>query len=102
MEHYLKGEYEAPPLLDHQQCRFCIWLNAESLIRYGTQPAFQAVELLHRQVHTLAEELCELKAQGRNPEAVARLVELYGLRDTLLEQLKVLVQVQGCKQTSGV
>jgi hypothetical protein len=47
---------------------------------------------LHRQVHALAAELCELQARGRNPEALARLGELHGLRDPLLEQMKALSQ----------
>jgi len=47
---------------------------------------------LHRQVHALAAELCELQAQGRSPEALAKLGELHGLQDALLEQLKALVQ----------
>jgi diguanylate cyclase (GGDEF)-like protein/PAS domain S-box-containing protein len=89
---YLKGEREVPPPLDHRQCRFGMWLDAEGLARHGAQPAFQAIELLHREVHALAAELCELHAWDRAPEALARLGELHGLRDALLAQLKTLVQ----------
>jgi len=47
-------------------------------------PAFQAIEMLHRQVHVLGAELLEIKARGRNPEALARLGELHRLRDACL------------------
>jgi len=92
MENYLRGEREIPPPLDRHQCRFGMWWNAEGLARYGVQPAFLAIEPLHRQVHALAAELLELHVQGRNPEALARLGELHGLRDALIEQLKTLMQ----------
>jgi hypothetical protein len=89
---HLRGEREAPPALDHRQCRFGTWLEAEGRTRHGAQPAFQAIDPLHKTVHTLAVELCELQSLGRNLEALARLPELHALRDDLLERLKVLVQ----------
>ncbi len=92
IEAFLKGERVAPPSLDCQHCRFGTWLDAGGLARQGGQPAFQAIKLLHRKVHALAAELCEIQSVGRNPEALARLGEFHGLRDALLEQLKALVQ----------
>ncbi len=50
--------------------------------------AFQSLATLHQRVHDLALELLDLHAQERNPEALARLGELHGLRDALLERLK--------------
>ncbi|MGZ5000959.1 MAG: EAL domain-containing protein [Methylomonas sp.] len=94
MEKYLKGEREAPPTLDIHQCRFGQWLDTEGLARFGAQPFFEAVHLLHRQVHALAAELCNLKTQGRTQEALARLEELHDLRDALLEQLRLWQQSQ--------
>ena len=91
LEAFLKGEREVPPPMDRHQCRFGMWLDAKGLIRYGAQPAFHTIELLHRQVHVLGTELLELQSRGRNPEALARLGELHDLRDALLTQLKKLV-----------
>jgi len=89
---FLKGERDAPMPQGRHQCRFGMWLDAEGLIRYGGQPIFEVIEPLHRQIHALAEELCELHAQGRKPEALARLGELHELQDALLEQLTLLAQ----------
>ncbi|MGZ4960831.1 MAG: CZB domain-containing protein [Methylomonas sp.] len=80
--------------LDIQQCRFGLWLNTEGLARIGAQPHFQDIDLLHRQVHALAADLCNLKIQGRKHDALARLGELYDLRDALLEQLRLAKQNQ--------
>ncbi|MBK7422374.1 MAG: EAL domain-containing protein [Propionivibrio sp.] len=89
---YLKDEREEHLTLDHNLCRFGTWLDTEGRIRYGAQSAFPGLESLHRQVHLLAIELCEHKAMGLKLEAVARLGELHGLRDALLEQLQTLLQ----------
>jgi hypothetical protein len=86
-----KGERQAPPPLDHHQCRFGHWLEVEGQARYGAQPAFQAVVRSHQQVHALAMALCKLQADGRNGEALAGLGQFHALRDELLEQLKKVV-----------
>jgi hypothetical protein len=91
MESHLKGERQAPPPLDHHQCRFGQWLDVEGQARYGAQPAFQAIDQLHRQVHALATALSKLQSDGRNAEALAKLDQLHALRDDLLEQLKKVV-----------
>nr|MDP2192187.1 EAL domain-containing protein [Rhodoferax sp.] len=95
VENHLRGEREAPPSLDHQQSRFGQWFNARGRARHGAQPAFQAIQALHREVHARAAELCELKVRGRGPEAQVRLGELHDLRNALLEQLKTLEQQTG-------
>ena len=93
MESYIRGEGEAPPPMDHTQCRFGIWLAGDGMARHGAQPAFHAIEPLHREMHKLAAELCELHVRGRNPESRARLAELIDMRDNLLGQLQAQVLV---------
>jgi diguanylate cyclase (GGDEF)-like protein/PAS domain S-box-containing protein len=92
---FLNGEREAPPPLNHHECRFGTWLEGEGLARHAAKPAFHTIELLHRQVHALAMELQKFHLHGRNQEALTRLGELYQLRDALLEQLKMLVHRNG-------
>jgi diguanylate cyclase (GGDEF)-like protein/PAS domain S-box-containing protein len=87
---YIKGERAVLPSLDPHQCRFGEWLDSERLSPNIDQPAFLAADLLHQQVHKLAETLLALKYDGRNSEALERLSELYALRDDLLEKLKYL------------
>ena len=92
VEDRLKGDRDAPPPLHRRQCRFGIWLENEGQARHGTHPAFQGVDELHRQVHALAAEMLAIQAQGRGMEALARMGELWGLRDALLEQLGMLAR----------
>ncbi|MFZ4623776.1 MAG: EAL domain-containing protein, partial [Rhodoferax sp.] len=90
-EAFIKGKLEAPPP-DDQQCRLEQWLATEGLARHGRQPAFQAIERLHRQVHLLAAKMLQLHSSGCNPNALACLPELHALQDSLMVQLKTLLQ----------
>lgn len=87
-----KGQREVLPPLNHHHCRFGIWLDAENLKRHEAQPDLQVIEQLHRQIHTLAGDLLDLKARGLNLAALDRLGELHDLSDTLLEQLEDLAK----------
>ena len=91
VEKYLRDERAVPPALDVHHCRFGAWLDSGGLQQHSQPPGFQAVEGLHRRIHHLAEELCNLLARGRREEALARLDALYVLRDRLFEQLKTLL-----------
>ena len=90
VESFLRGEREALPLI-HHQCSFGAWLENEGQALHRGQPAYLASEALHRRIHERAAELLALRNDGRLAEALARLGELYELRDALLEQLQVLV-----------
>jgi len=89
-ENFIKGERAAPPPLDPHNCRFGLRLDAERQSGRDTQPGLIAIETLHQQVHTLVDELCNLRSDGRATESVARLGALFSLRDALLGQMKVL------------
>jgi diguanylate cyclase (GGDEF)-like protein len=91
VEGFLKGEREALPQLDEHQCRFGTWLNAEGLVRYGTQPAFQVIGRMHTQVHALAKELLARRVEGDNLGALSRLGEIHAMSEALLEQLRLLL-----------
>ena len=95
MEHYLKDVRNDPPALDFHRCRFGQWLDAEGQGRYGSHPDFWRVERLHRQVHDVAEALCE-KRKGRSFEEMQHEVgELHAARDQLLARLQLLLRKDG-------
>ncbi|PPK73651.1 PAS domain S-box-containing protein/diguanylate cyclase (GGDEF)-like protein [Methylobacter tundripaludum] len=86
----LAGERNAPPTLDHHQCRFGKWLDSGGLAGRGSPSARQTIESLHRQVHELAAELGNLKTQGQGYEAKMGLGEFHRLKDALLKCLYAL------------
>jgi diguanylate cyclase (GGDEF)-like protein/PAS domain S-box-containing protein len=88
---YLMGERDAPPVMDHHQCRFGSWLDHDGRERHGKRSVFAAIDLLHREIHDRAGELLALKRSGRGAEAQARIGEIHSLRDTLLERLLSLL-----------
>ena len=89
---YLHGKRHMPPLMDSHLCRFGAWLDDEASAGRGDRAGFQAIDALHQRLHSGANELLALKADGRDAEALAGLSELRSLRDNLLERLQYFVQ----------
>jgi diguanylate cyclase (GGDEF)-like protein/PAS domain S-box-containing protein len=84
---FIRGEGDTPPPLHHDQCRFGQWLKAEVRVRKENRLAIEALASLHIEIHSLASELIRKKQEGQVESAMARLIELYPLRDRLLENL---------------
>jgi diguanylate cyclase (GGDEF)-like protein/PAS domain S-box-containing protein len=88
LEACLKGKRAVPPGFNVGQCRVGLWLDGEKRSARGTDPAIQAIEMLHRQVHELAEEILASQTDGPNPEGLALLRQLHHLQDKCLTRLK--------------
>ncbi len=89
---HLDGKRIAAPVLDSHGCRFGAWLDAEASAGRGGRSGFSTIDALHQRLHAQANELIELKAEGKDSEAQAGLPELRSLRDSLLERLQYFVQ----------
>ncbi len=92
IEDHLNGRRSAAPLLDSHGCRFGAWLDGEASAGRGVRSGFQAIDALHQRLHSLANALLEMKAEGKDAEALAGLPELRSVRDSLLERLQYFVQ----------
>jgi diguanylate cyclase (GGDEF)-like protein/PAS domain S-box-containing protein len=92
LDEYLDGKREAPPSLDHHQCRFGQWLDKARQRRQQRHAGiFVTIETLHQQVHAMALKLLDLQQQGRSAEARAGFAGLHELRDGLQVQLRRLI-----------
>ncbi len=89
---YLHGRRQTAPVLDSHVCRFGAWLDEEASAGRGGRSGFQAIDALHQRLHSFANELLALRAEGQESEALARLGELRSLRDNLLDRLQYFVQ----------
>ena len=93
LKKYIHGQSELSlPKLNHP-CYLGVWLNSNGLKRYGQHAGFGAVEKLHTLVHAQALNLIDLLATREQQEVLARLEELTRLHDTLLENLKQLLEL---------
>ena len=88
IEAFLKGETHVQPQMSRHQCRFGLWLDAESQAGRNSQPAFQSMVAMHWRMHAMATGILKFQAEGRNEEGLARLGELTELLDKSLELLK--------------
>ena len=94
VEAFLHGERDMLPVI-HHQCRFNAWLENEGRDRQAGEGGLRDLEVLHREVHALADELCELRSRGQASLAMQRRAELHALRDRLLAELSALLG-KGC------
>jgi hypothetical protein len=89
----LQGRRTAPPSLDASQCRVGEWINAEKHSARGTLASVQAIENLHREFHSLAAEIFESQAEGRNSEGLASLQQLRYLHEKCLSRLRSFTRI---------
>ena len=82
-----KGLQDRPPL-DIHQCRFDLWLQRSG---YHNEPGFGPIDMLHRQVHQVAQNLYELQDSGHHEEAMQGVAQLYALRERLLAKLNAYI-----------
>jgi diguanylate cyclase (GGDEF)-like protein/PAS domain S-box-containing protein len=92
IRHYLQTEGDAPMPLDYDECRLGIWLENYGVERFGTQPVFRSIDLLHKQTHELANELIQMKNEGRRIEALKHLTDLRDLGDSMLRRINLLLR----------
>lgn len=91
-EAFLQGRRHSPPPLDQRQCRFGVWLDAETQAGRGQQSAYRLVDTVHRQFHKLASSIVAAQSGGRSAEGIEHMGELHRLGDDLLQQLETLMQ----------
>jgi methyl-accepting chemotaxis protein len=77
-------------LKDHTQCRLGKWYNGAGRSRYGSHPAFQAMEAPHAAVHRLGREIAGHAARGETDAAARKLAEMDGLSAELFRHIDAL------------
>jgi hypothetical protein len=92
LENYFSGAQETITAPEHRRCHFGRWLEGEGRVRHGTQASFVIVDTLHRQMHRLASELCELHELGEKHQTQTRIGELHVLCNTLAAELRTMIR----------
>ncbi len=92
LESFLKGERQTPPVLDPLHDLFALWPRGRMPAQHDAKPVWRDIEALRQQVRTLAAELLELSAAGRQAQALAQLDRLRRLHQLMLDQLTSLEQ----------
>lgn len=89
---FVRGDGGTPPQLDPERCRVGQWKKTEVHLGMEHRWAMDALEPLHMEIHALARELIRWRQAGQSAAAVARLPELYGLRDRLLSLFMAMLE----------
>ena len=92
IEAFLHGTRRVPPSLDATQCRLGSWMNCENPATAERVPLFRDIAALHRELHRCGAEVLRCKDRGCMQEAFDGVPELHRLRDSLLGELRVMLQ----------
>jgi hypothetical protein len=92
VEKFIRGVGDTLPPMNHEQCHVGKWLKDEVRLPKENHLAIEALGPLHIEIHELASELIRLKQDGQIELAIARLPELYRLRDCLLAKFMAILR----------
>jgi methyl-accepting chemotaxis protein len=78
---------------DHTQCRLGRWYQSAGQERFGSLPAFQAMDAPHAAVHRIGREIADCMKSGDRDGALRRLEEMDALSRQLFDYLDALASV---------
>ena len=81
---------EEAVLSDESKCRFGIWYHSDGLRRYGHLSSFGAIDLVHRRLHAVGDQVVQLYKGHHKQEAKEKCAELYEIEGRLLSMLDEL------------
>ena len=87
VESYLKGEPHSSPQLDLDQCPFSTWLAENALGNHGMTKEIQDLDVLHRKIHRLAEDIVQSTDHGPGANPMNRMDELHEINRAFISQL---------------
>jgi diguanylate cyclase (GGDEF)-like protein/PAS domain S-box-containing protein len=90
LRNFISGPARVPPPA-LSQCRFTQWLDKQGRQLYAGQAEFATLQNSHLHLHSLAAELCWLKADQQGETALLRLDELENAGEDFLKQVKFLI-----------
>jgi diguanylate cyclase (GGDEF)-like protein/PAS domain S-box-containing protein len=77
------------PQLDHQECRFGLWLKHSGKAKYGNLAAFECMAATHAEVHVVGADIVQ-DYEANPARARERVHEIHACRDQLLGCLAAL------------
>ncbi|MBF0297073.1 MAG: CZB domain-containing protein, partial [Magnetococcales bacterium] len=75
---------------DHHECAFGKWYFGEGTQRFGTQPLFKEVGVVHEEIHRAGLEAMQLARQGLTDQACRHFATLNDIRGRLFAKLDEL------------
>ncbi|MBM96197.1 MAG: diguanylate cyclase [Oceanospirillaceae bacterium] len=91
LEKYIRGDRAEPPVLDPADCRFGCWLAGFEKEPGSDHAGVEHINLLHKEIHQLAEQVVQHKQDRSGDEADSLLLTIRSLQRDLVVDLKQLI-----------
>ncbi|WP_347986410.1 EAL domain-containing protein [Methylomonas sp. AM2-LC] len=92
LENYFNAQIPINHHRDNHQYRFGNWLSDYGNVHYGTDENFQLITRLYQQILNLGKSLYDLHTAGQTVDTLKGIQELYQLRLTLNQHIKLLIK----------
>lgn len=85
LNQFVNSNTDAPPVKSHRDCEMGKWLYSVGLSKYGQIKDITTLEKVHQQLHTLSQEIVNLKNSGNVNEARQKLFVLQDYSDQIIK-----------------
>lgn len=99
---YLQGTRLTPPVLDGDPCCLSTWIESQRQSAGGMSAPVQAIETLHQQLHSLAAEIYNGHAGGRNQDGLGLVRQLRYLHERCLKRLQPFTRASYRKSAGSI
>src|SRR4051812_31725698 len=79
-------------LADHNLCGVGQWITNIGKIKYGSFSQIEELDIIHQSIHKTAKEIIDLKKQGQQKEAEARMPEINTIGNQIVGKIDELMQ----------
>ncbi len=90
---YINGKQSQLPELDHTKCRFGLWLITDGDRMYNHYAEFKTIQLLHTQIHNIAERMLNNYQQQKYSLAEEDAIGFSQTHEQLLKEIKKLLVI---------
>lgn len=88
ISHFVTANGEMPPIKSHRECELGKWLYSEGLSNYGHIDEVKTLEKEHRQLHSIAENIIQLKNNSHKAQAQQQLFVMQEHSEKIINLLK--------------
>ncbi|MBC7390399.1 MAG: CZB domain-containing protein [Opitutaceae bacterium] len=89
MRAYLEGSTEVPEeiLSDFNKCGVGIWINTVGKKKFSNNSALMELDIIHQRIHAVAKEIIDLKKQGLQNEAEAKMFDINAIGNQIIDKI---------------
>jgi len=92
INNFVNGNTEVIPITSDQNCELGKWIATEGLLNYGHISEVKILDKEHKQLHSIARNIVQLKNSGKIKEAQQQLFLIQESSDKIMNLLNKIIE----------